>query len=184
MEWRHLQHRCRLLQWRGGTVGVVRSTVDATGYGTTMMLSGAEGRVGEMEKQLICRGEGGIAEPCHEPLPTLAPQHVHVHHVHHRRCRSPSAPVAVEEAVLEEGLAIGRLEPPLVLPPHDAFCLRRRGLHRPLGRATPPPPSPSSGASRRRRDSQESLQRRRRGNSRRGTGSRVAGLRWADLQVC
>jgi hypothetical protein len=113
------------MQWRGGTVGVVRSTVDATGYGTTMMLSGAEGRVGEMEKQLICRGEGGIAEPRHEPLPTLAPQHVHVHHVHHRRCRSPSAPVAVEEAVLEEGLAIGRLEPPLVLPPHDAFSIVR-----------------------------------------------------------
>ena len=32
---------------------MVRSAVDATGYGTTTMLGGAEGSAGEMEKQLM-----------------------------------------------------------------------------------------------------------------------------------
>ena len=64
--------------WRRGTSGVVRSATDATGYGTTTMLGGTEESAGEMEKQLMRMGKGGVAEPCHEPLPVLAPWHVAV----------------------------------------------------------------------------------------------------------
>lgn len=78
-------------------------------------------------------GEGGVAEPRREPTPALAPRHVRVRHLHHR-CRLRRAAAAGggarlgggEEPVLEVGLAVGRLEPPRLLPPQHDLLRRRR----------------------------------------------------------
>lgn len=63
-------------------------------------------------------GEGGVAEARGESPSTLAPGYVRVHHVHHC-CQSAADAVTTrggvrldEEAVLDEGLFIGCLEPP------------------------------------------------------------------------
>lgn len=122
-------------------MNVLHATAGVAGFGFVVLAEelvprriAREVRVGDVgaggdDAQAVAPrvGEGGVAEARGEAPPALAPRHVRVHHVHRRRRRGRAAGGCSrqgDEAVLEESPAVGRLEPPRLLPPHDAVLRR------------------------------------------------------------